>query len=664
MISLKINNLSFLVKDKISVLEACKYVGIDIPRFCYHESLSISGNCRMCLIELEKSPKPVASCVLPVINNMQIFVNTPLVKKARENVLEILLLNHPLDCPICDQAGECDLQDQVKIFGGDYSRFFFTKRGVEDKNCGPLIKTIMTRCIHCTRCVRFGSEIAGVDYLGTLNRGEQTEIGAYVQSFFDSEISGNVIDLCPVGALTSKPYSFKSRPWELRTSESIDFTDSTGSNIYINFKETEIYRVLPKCNNEINESIITDKIRFSYDSLKKNRLKFIFKKTNHKFEIVNWVSFFEKVDSLIKEKKSILILINEDLSLENLQILKLFENYFGKKIKVKRLVASNTNYKNFYSNYSNENGIQSLNNDFKDCFILSSNFRLESAIINAKIRVKYINKNFSAYTLGFQYKSNFLNKSIFLSSNNILNFIEGKSLNFSKLILKKNIAFFLGVNLLSRGCDSEFLKQFIKKINISSIIIDIKESCNTVGNEFIFNSFVSASDFENSEALFCLNIKDNFFLRSYSKNYKGNIFWFNSYVSSFKKADILVPVSNHLETEETFLNLEKRPQKSLKVLPSINDSRSLNKILHAILNTTFKGRFKHVKYLEEIILNPNLFKDSKALFLKNLFFKFEKKFISLYPFKPNLENFYKTSNYVSNSTTMNKCSKEQVKKNF
>ena len=222
MIKIEINGTEFLLKSNLSVLEACKYVGIHVYRFCFHESLSVAGNCRVCLVEIANSPKPVASCAIPVLNNMKIFVDTPLVKKARENVIESLLLNHPLDCPICDQGGECDLQDQSKLVGSDYSRYFFKKRGVEDKYCGPLIKTIMTRCIHCTRCVRFGTEIAGVDYLGTLNRGTHTEISGYISNSFNSEISGNIIDLCPVGALTSKPYSFRARPWELRTTESVD----------------------------------------------------------------------------------------------------------------------------------------------------------------------------------------------------------------------------------------------------------------------------------------------------------------------------------------------------------------------------------------------------------------------------------------------------------
>jgi len=211
-ISVRINDLTFSIKPGMTIIEACKSVGITIPRFCYHESLSIAGNCRICLVELEGSEKPVASCLTEALENISIYTDSIFVKKARENVMETLLLNHPLDCPICDQAGECDLQDQAQTFGNDYSRYFFNKRGVEDKDCGPLIKTIMTRCIHCTRCVRFGSEVAGVDILGTFGRGSSTEVGSYVSKFFNSELSGNVIDLCPVGALNSKPASLKTRP--------------------------------------------------------------------------------------------------------------------------------------------------------------------------------------------------------------------------------------------------------------------------------------------------------------------------------------------------------------------------------------------------------------------------------------------------------------------
>jgi len=231
MVTVIINGVEVLVDKNSTVLQACESIGIEIPRFCFHERLSVAGNCRMCLVEVEKSPKPQASCALPVMNNMKIFTDTPLVKKAREAVLEFLLINHPLDCPICDQGGECDLQDQAMIYGSDSSRFYEYKRGVENKNIGPLVKMIMTRCIHCTRCVRFMSEVAGLGDFGTTGRGNSTEIGTYIEKNLNSELSGNIVDLCPVGALTSKPYAFKARPWELTSFDTLDISDGLGCNI-------------------------------------------------------------------------------------------------------------------------------------------------------------------------------------------------------------------------------------------------------------------------------------------------------------------------------------------------------------------------------------------------------------------------------------------------
>ena len=404
MIKIEINGIEFLVKSSVSVLEACKYVGITIPRFCYHETLSVAGNCRMCLVEIANSPKPVAACALPVSNNIKIFTNTPLVKKARENIIETLLLNHPLDCPICDQGGECDLQDQTKNFGGDTSKNFFNKRSVEDKFCGPLIKTIMTRCIHCTRCVRFSSEIAGVDFFGTLNRGVNTEIGSYIKDSFNSEISGNVIDLCPVGALTSKVYAFKTRPWELRTVESIDLSDSTGSNIYINFKEVEILRVIPKINNEINNNLISDKGRFSYDSSKLQRITKVFKKVNNKFEQNNWLNFLKIYEEQLLTKR-ITFLVNEESDLESLLLLKQL-SFKNPKLKLKVITNSFTNYSNLYINYLNAK-IKDVNINSKVCILISTNIRIESAILNSRIRLKFVNEDFKVYSLAKNYNSNF-----------------------------------------------------------------------------------------------------------------------------------------------------------------------------------------------------------------------------------------------------------------
>nr|CAI5827530.1 unnamed protein product [Callosobruchus analis] len=271
-----IDDQPVLVEPGTTVLQAAALVGVEIPRFCYHERLAVAGNCRMCLVEVEKSPKPVAACAMPVMKGWRIKTNSEMTKKAREGIMEFLLVNHPLDCPICDQGGECDLQDQSMAFGSDRSRFtdidFSGKRAVEDKDIGPLVKTIMTRCIHCTRCIRFASEIAGVDDLGTTGRGNDMQVGTYVEKLFMSELSGNVIDLCPVGALTSKPYSFTARPWEIRKIDSIDVLDAVGSNIIVSTRTGEVMRIVPRVNEEINEEWLADKSRFSYDGLKRQRL--------------------------------------------------------------------------------------------------------------------------------------------------------------------------------------------------------------------------------------------------------------------------------------------------------------------------------------------------------------------------------------------------------
>ena len=238
-----INNNEIEFKEGMTVLQACELAGVEIPRFCYHERLSIAGNCRMCLVEMEKSAKPIASCAMPAAEGMKIKTNTKMVEKARKGVMEFLLVNHPLDCPVCDQGGECDLQDQSLYYGFDGSRFKENKRLVKDKYMGPLIKTQMTRCIHCTRCIRFATEVAGVSELGAIGRGEDMEITTYLEKSMTSELSGNVIDLCPVGALTSKPYAFAARPWELKKTESIDVMDAVGSNIRVDSYGWEVKRI-------------------------------------------------------------------------------------------------------------------------------------------------------------------------------------------------------------------------------------------------------------------------------------------------------------------------------------------------------------------------------------------------------------------------------------
>ena len=285
----------------ITVLQACEMAGVEIPRFCYHERLSVAGNCRMCLVEVSPGPpKPAASCALPVSDGMNIKTDTEMVTKARKGVMEFLLINHPLDCPICDQGGECDLQDQAMAYGRDGSRFEENKRAVKDKHMGPLVKTIMTRCIHCTRCVRFATEVAGVPELGMLGRGEHAEITTYLEKSLDSELSANVIDLCPVGALTSKPYAFVSRPWELSKTESIDVLDAVGAAIRVDARQTEVLRVLPRLHEDVNEEWLGDKSRYACDGLMRQRLDRPYVREDGKLREASWDEAFGAIAARVK----------------------------------------------------------------------------------------------------------------------------------------------------------------------------------------------------------------------------------------------------------------------------------------------------------------------------------------------------------------------------
>ncbi len=292
---LTIDGIQVEVPPNTTILQAAEQIGVEIPRFCYHDRLSIAGNCRMCLVDVEKSPKPVASCAMPVNEGMVVHTKSERANKARGGVMEFLLINHPLDCPICDQGGECDLQDQAMAYGFDRGRFHENKRAVKDKYMGPLVATYMTRCIHCTRCVRFATEVAGVPELGALGRGEDMEITSYLEGALSSELSGNVVDLCPVGALTSKPYAFHARPWELRKTESVDVMDAVGTNIRVDARGREVMRVLPRINEEVNEEWLADKSRHACDGLAYQRLDRPYVRRNGKLTAVSWEDAFDAI---------------------------------------------------------------------------------------------------------------------------------------------------------------------------------------------------------------------------------------------------------------------------------------------------------------------------------------------------------------------------------
>ena len=296
MVKVTVDGIDVDVPPGSNVLQACEAAGKEVPRFCYHERLSVAGNCRMCLVEIEKAPpKPFASCAYPVNEGMVVHTDTPMVIKARQGVMEFLLINHPLDCPICDQGGECDLQDQAVGYGRDGSRYDENKRAVKDKDLGPLVKTVMTRCIHCTRCIRFSAEIAGVPELGATARGEGMEVGTYVQKALSSELSGNMIDICPVGALTSKPYAFVARPWELKKTDSVDVLDAVGAAIRVDARGPEVLRILPRLNEDVNEEWLGDKSRFSIDGLKRRRLDHCWVKRDGKLTKASWDEAFAAI---------------------------------------------------------------------------------------------------------------------------------------------------------------------------------------------------------------------------------------------------------------------------------------------------------------------------------------------------------------------------------
>ena len=397
---LTIDGKEIEVDAGMTVLQACEQAGAEVPRFCYHERLPLSGNCRMCLVEMERAPKPVASCCMPVGDGMVIHTNTEKVKKMREAVMEFLLINHPLDCPICDQGGECDLQDQAVAYGCGESRYTEEKRAVKDSDYGPLINTVMTRCIHCTRCVRFSSEIAGTSELGGVFRGEHLEIGTYVGNTVTSELSGNMIDLCPVGALTNKPYSFQARPWELKKTESVDVLDAVGANIRVDARGGEVMRIVPRLHEDVNEEWLGDKSRFACDGLGRQRLDKPYVKKGGKLQPASWDEAFnviaEKVQGLDGSK--IAALAGDTVDVEAMTALKdLLESLGSNNMDCRQEgSAVDPNVRASYIFNTTIAGIE----DADALLIVGSNPRIEAPVLNARIRKRYLMGGFKVGVVG------------------------------------------------------------------------------------------------------------------------------------------------------------------------------------------------------------------------------------------------------------------------
>ena len=398
--TLIIDGTEITVEDGLTVLQACEEAGAEVPRFCYHDRLSIAGNCRMCLVEMERSPKPIASCAMPAADGMVLHTNTPKVEKARQGVMEFLLINHPLDCPICDQGGECDLQDQAMGYGRDRNRFHENKRSVKDKDIGPLVQTIMTRCIHCTRCIRFATEIAGVEEFGATGRGEHMEVGTYVEKALTSELSGNMIDLCPVGALTSKPYAFTARSWELVKTESIDVLDAVGSNIRIDTRGREVMRVLPRLHEDINEEWLSDKARFAYDGLGRQRLDRPYVRRGGKLQAATWNKAFAAIADRMKgvPGTAIAAIAGDQACAESMVALHDLMAALGSPHMDCRQdgAAIGMGSRAGYLFNTTIAGIESAD----ACLLIGSNPRWEAPLINARLRKRYLMGGFKVGSIG------------------------------------------------------------------------------------------------------------------------------------------------------------------------------------------------------------------------------------------------------------------------
>ncbi len=589
-----INGKEIEFEKGMTVLQACELADVEIPRFCYHEKLSIAGNCRMCLVEMEKSPKPIASCAMPATEGMSIKTNTAFVEKARKGVMEFLLANHPLDCPVCDQGGECDLQDQSMYYGVDKSRFVENKRQVKEKYMGPLIKTQMTRCIHCTRCVRFATEVAGVPEIGAIGRGENMEITTYLEKAMESELSANVIDLCPVGALTSKPYAFEARPWELKKTESIDVMDAVGSNIRVDTYNWEVKRVLPRLNNDINEEWISDKTRYSCDGLLKQRLDVPYIKKNNKFHKCSWdeaiLTLVNKIKSL--SPNEIAGHIGDMVSLENaLSFKKFFTSLKSNNLEFReRKLYINSFEKSNYIFNSSIRGIEQ-----SDLIILiGTNPRHEATMLNARIRKAFVQKNIPIFSIGDPGDLTYEYKNIGNSTVDIKKIFSKEEEISKKLCSSKKPIIIIGESVLelkSAQYIIEETKNFLKKNNFITkewnAFNFLPQNASTVGlidlkvlnkEDEKNNSFFDKLNNNKFKLLYLLG-SDNLEIK---KNNEFVIYQGSHGDRGAEIADLILPSAAFTEQNGLYENLEGRMQECKKASYPIGEALEDWKIINLI----------------------------------------------------------------------------------
>ena len=670
-----VNNKEIEFENGMTVLQACELAGAEIPRFCYHERLSIAGNCRMCLVEMEKSSKPIASCAMPATEGMKIKTNTEKVEKARKGVMEFLLANHPLDCPVCDQGGECDLQDQSLYYGFDKSRFKENKRKVKDKYMGPLIKTIMTRCIHCTRCVRFATEVAGVTEIGAIGRGENMEITTFLEKSMESELSANVIDLCPVGALTSKPYAFEARPWELKKTETIDVMDAVGSNIRVDTYGWEVKRVLPRLNEEINEEWISDKTRYACDGLLKQRIDKPFKRENGKLIECSWDEALNIVGSKIKEtdKNQIGFHAGDMLSMETINSLK----EFAKKLSIpnyefreKPFYLNSDNKMNYIFN-SSIKGIEE-----SDCIVLiGTNPRHEATMLNARIRKAFVAKKIPIISFGDPGDLTYDYTNAGNSTEDIKKLLNKENETSKILLNSKKPIVIIGESALELE-SAKFILQGIKKLlkennfindnwNAFNVLLQNASSVGAIDLGFFEkdNSFNFFNKLKNNEfKLLYLVGSDNL---DFVKSNEFIIYQGSHGDRMAQIADVILPSPAYTEQNGLFINLEGRLQKSNKSTYPPGSSKEDWKIFNLILNNLEEDeKFKNfVELRTDTISKIKNHTDFDLLPKKTIQdLKFETGSFINEPIYVNEIDYYFSNSIARSSKTMSDCRAARSKK--
>ena len=672
---IKINEKEIEFEKGMTVLQACELADVEIPRFCYHEKLSIAGNCRMCLVEMERSPKPIASCAMPAAEGMNIKTNTPLVEKARKGVMEFLLANHPLDCPVCDQGGECDLQDQSLYYGVDKSRFVENKRDVKEKYMGPLIKTQMTRCIHCTRCIRFATEVAGVPEIGAIGRGENMEITTYLEKSMASELSANVIDLCPVGALTSKPYAFEARPWELKKTESVDVMDAVGTNIRDDTYNWEVKRILPRLNNEINEEWISDKTRYSCDGLLKQRLDVPYIKKENKLQKSNWDEVIkllvDKIQSVQPEE--IAGHIGDTINMENaLAFKKLFKILKSNNLEFreKKFYINPAEKINYIFN-SSITGIE----ESDLILLIGTNPRHEATILNARIRKSFSQKNVPIFSIGNPGNLTYDYEIIGNKTDDIKKIINNEHKFSQKLLSAKKPIIIIGESALELKSGKyifEELKKFLIKNNFinknwnalniliqnaSTVgLLDLKILSNEKENDFSFFEKLSNNKFK----LLYLLGSDNI---NFKKNNEFIVYQGSHGDRGAEIADVVLPSATYTEQNGLYENLEGRVQECKKasypIGESLEDWKIFNRIIKKIGTKNNLSNFEQLRK-EVLQLIPNFAEMNELpkqseVHDSNIKTNFESEDVLI----KDLDYYY-TNSISRSSKTMSEC--RQIKK--